>query len=938
MDQIVIRGARQHNLKNVDCDLPRNQLVVITGPSGSGKSSLAFDTLYAEGQRRYVESLSVYARQFLNQLPKPDVDSIEGLSPAIAIEQSSLGKNPRSTVGTVTEIADYLRLLFARVGVAHCPRSGRVLQAYSVQEIVDSVLARATGGRVVVKGPVVRREVSDLRDALARLRGQGFVRVEIDGHARDLGEEISLPVASHDLDVIVDRIAVRADARGRLSDSIELALRLGNGTVLLDFADGTPAVAMSDRLVSWEYGLTLPRLEPRLFSFNSPVGACPKCGGLGVSRRVDPERVVNDGSKSLREGALAALGRRGSPALKANLEQLSHSVGVDLDAPWSALPQKHTQQILNGTTAKSKGRAFEGVLPQLERLLAEGNPEGDAQDSLDGALDASLAEAFLSLDVCPDCKGARLRPEALGVTVLDKNIAELSGLELSELLEFMKRLAKDQTLGPQNTQIAAPLVRAMSERLGFLQQVGLGTITLDRSAASLSGGEGQRIRLATQIGAALVGVLYVLDEPSVGLHPRDNEQLLAALRKLVAKGNSVVVVEHDKDAILAADLVIDMGPGAGVLGGRIVASGTPAEIALSPNSVTGPYLREGSGVKRGPRRRGNGKHIEIRQAGAHNLKAVDVSIPLGMLTAVTGVSGSGKSSLVMDTLVDLARAELYGARSNKPTASLTGLEHIDKLICIDQSPIGRTPKSSPATYTGLLALLRELYATLPEARARGYKPGRFSFNVKGGRCEKCQGDGVLRVEMHFLPDLYVECDSCGGERYNRETLELKYKGHSIADVLASTVDAASELFSALPKIAQRLEGLRNAGLGYITLGQSATTLSGGEAQRLKLARELWRRGTGSTLYVLDEPTTGLHFTDIEVLLHSLTELAGAGNSVVVIEHNMDLVASADWVIDLGPQGGRNGGQVLAVGTPEAVANNPASVTGPYLRRALLNDG
>lgn len=934
MDRIVIRGARQHNLKNIDCELPRNQLIVITGPSGSGKSSLAFDTLYAEGQRRYVESLSVYARQYLDQLPKPDVESIDGLSPAIAIEQSAPSRNPRSTVGTVTEIADYLRLLFARVGVAHCPRTGRVLQAYSVQEIVDLVLTRASGGRVVVKGPLARQLEGDLKAELARLRAQGFVRVEIDGVARDLGDEIQVDAGKHDLDVIVDRIAVRPDARQRLTDSVELALRLGSGTVLLDFTDGSAVLALSDRLVSWEYGITLPPMEPRLFSFNSPAGACPECGGLGTTQRLDPKRVVGDPSRSLREGAIPALGRRGSPALEASLDTLRQSLGIALDVAWEALPDEQRQRVLYGNKAKTKGRSYEGIIPVLDRLLSEGNPEGDLQESLDGALDLALAEAFLSLDTCPVCKGSRLRPEALSVTFVDKNIAELCALELSQLLSFFQTLELPVVLSPQNSVIAAPLIRAIVERLGFLEQVGLGTITLDRTAGSLSGGEGQRIRLATQIGASLVGVLYVLDEPSVGLHPRDNEQLLRALRRLVDKGNSVVVVEHDKDAILAADLVIDMGPGAGVLGGQIVALGTPEAIKTSPTSITGPFLRDAPRPTRGPRRKGNGKHFEIRGASAHNLKSVDVDVPLGMLVAVTGASGSGKSSLVMDTLVELVRAELYGARSGRPDATISGLEHIDKLICIDQSPIGRTPKSSPATYTGLLALLRDLYAALPEARARGYKPGRFSFNVKGGRCEKCFGDGVLRVEMHFLPDMYVECDACHGQRYNRETLELTYKGYSIADVLNSTVDAASELFAPLPKIAQRLQGLRGAGLGYISLGQSATTLSGGEAQRLKLARELWRRGTGNTLYVLDEPTTGLHFTDIELLVQSLNELVTAGNSVIVIEHNMDLVASADWVIDLGPEGGRNGGQVLAVGSPETVAANPKSTTGPYLRRAL----
>jgi excinuclease ABC subunit A len=736
--------------------------------------------------------------------------------------------------------------------------------------------------------------------------------------------------------LIVDRVAVRSDARTRLTDSVELGLKLAQGTVLLDFADGQAPTPMSDRLVSWEYGITLPRLEPKLFSFNSPSGACPTCNGLGTTRAIDPERVVSDPQRSLREGAIAALGRRGSAALAQSLANLQ-AVGVELDTPFEQLSKAQRQTVLHGSPApssarKAKAAGFEGVLPQLDRYWQGAQEEGERQEPLDGAFDPGLAADFVSEHTCQACRGTRLRPEALTVTIHDRNIAELCALELSELLPFMRELQSAPRLGPKDSAIARPLLAAMVARLGFLEHVGLGTLTLDRPTASLSGGEGQRIRLATQIGAMLVGVLYVLDEPSVGLHPKDNEQLLAALRRLVDNGNSVIVVEHDRDAILAADHVVDMGPGAGALGGRIVAEGTAAELRDNPASITGPFLSDTRANKWSARRKAS-RWLEIQGASVHNLKQVDVRIGLGLMTAVTGLSGSGKSSLVLDTLVAAARSALYRTRADV-RATVSGLEQIDKVISIDQAPIGRTPKSNPATYTGLLQLLRELYATLPEARARGYKAGRFSFNVKGGRCEKCQGDGVLRVEMHFLPDLYVECDACHGKRYNRETLELVYKGLSIADVLDCTVEQASDLFQTLPKIAQRLQGLRAAGLGYITLGQSATTLSGGEAQRLKLARELWRRDTGNTLYVLDEPTTGLHFSDTELLAQSLSELVSQGNSVILIEHNMDLVAHADWVIDMGPEGGRRGGQIVAQGTPEQLAANPHAPTGPYLARSL----
>jgi excinuclease ABC subunit A len=943
MDFLVVRGAAQHNLRDVSCELPRNRLVVITGPSGSGKSSLAFDTIYAEGQRRYVESLSAYARQFLDQLPKPKVESIEGLSPAIAIEQKGLGKSPRSTVGTVTEIADYLRLLFARVGVPHCPKSGKVLRAYTVQEIVDAILARGDNARVALLAPLVRRQKGDLEPELERLRRDGFVRARLDGVQVDLGDSIALdPAKAHDLDVVVDRIVVRDGVKGRLTDSVELALKLGSGTLLIDGLDESEPLVMSERLVSWEHGITLPPLEPRLFSFNSPHGACPTCDGLGVRSTVDVGRIVPDTGRSLREGAVLAFGRRGSVATATEVARVVELLHVDPDLPWGELPEEQRQAILHGSApvkGKKRGRdaGYDGIVPRLQRMLDSGEAEDIDDDEVDeGAIRLEDLGRFVVTRTCPACNGVRLRPEALAVRVGDKTIAELSGVPLRTLKQFLSELMKDPALSGRDAAIALPLVRAVIERLHFLLEIGLDYLSLDRAAHSLSGGEGQRIRLATQIGASLVGVLYVLDEPSIGLHARDNERLLSALRRLVNKGNSVLVVEHDRDAILAADFVLDMGPGAGLHGGRIVASGTPDELMSSPDSVTGPYL---SGARRLPipnvRREPKDGALRIVGARAHNLRDITVEIPLGLVTAVTGVSGSGKSSLIVDTLQSAARAELYGATGwVGPCERIEGLEHIDKVISIDQTPIGRTPRSNPATYTGVFTHLRELYAGLSDARARGYKPGRFSFNVRGGRCESCQGDGVLRVAMHFLPDVYVTCDACGGKRYNRETLEVCYRGLSIADALELTVDAATELFESIPRIRQKLLALRQVGLGYIRLGQAATTLSGGEAQRVKLATELARKATGRTLYVLDEPTTGLHFSDIELLTHALLGLRDAGNTVLFIEHNTDLIACADWVIDLGPEGGENGGYVVAQGPPEAIAAATGSHTGRYLASVL----
>jgi excinuclease ABC subunit A len=944
MQRLVVTGASQHNLKNVSVELPRNQLVVITGPSGSGKSSLAFDTIYAEGQRRYVESLSAYARQFLDQLPKPRVESIEGLSPAIAIEQRALGKSPRSTVGTVTEIADYLRLLYARAGTPHCPKSGKVLRAYTVQEIVDTILGRGPDARLSLLSPVTRGRKGELKSELERLRREGFVRARIDGRMIDLGEEIEVErTKSHDLDVVVDRIVVREGVKGRVTDSVELALKLGDGTLLVDWQDGSEPMVMSERLVSWEYGITLPPLEPRLFSFNSPHGACPTCDGLGTRSRIDPDRVVPDPRRTLREGAVAAFGRRGSLATATEVDRAVKSLALDPDVPFQDIPAELRTALLYGTggTEKKKRRGaatYEGVIPRLERMLETGETESsdDEEEIADGSIGPEDLGRFVVTQTCETCGGSRLRSEALAVKIGGTDIAELSRLPLQKLRTFLDELLTNDSIAARNRTIAEPLLKAVTERLGFLIDVGLDYLSLDRAAQTLSGGEGQRIRLATQIGAALVGVLYVLDEPSVGLHARDNERLLVALRRLVDKGNSVLVVEHDRDAILEADYVVDMGPGAGALGGRIVAEGSPKEIMQAPASVTGPYL---SGEKQLPvpavRKKPGKEKLRILHARAHNLKDVTVDIPLGVITAVTGVSGSGKSSLIVDTLLSATRAALYGATGwVGPCEGIEGLANIDKVISIDQAPIGRTPRSNPATYTGIFTYLRDLYAGLPEARARGYKPGRFSFNVKGGRCEACQGDGVLRVEMHFLPDVYVQCETCGGRRYNRETLEIRYRGLSIADALDQTVEEASAAFESIPRIAQRLNALRQVGLGYVQLGQPATTLSGGEAQRVKLATELARKATGRTLYVLDEPTTGLHFSDIEMLTTALFGLREAGNSILIIEHNLELVACADWVIDMGPEGGERGGKVVVAGPPEAVAAEPGSHTGRHLASVL----
>jgi len=935
-DRIIIKGAREHNLKNIDLEIPRDRLVVITGLSGSGKSSLAFDTIYAEGQRRYVESLSAYARQFLEQMEKPDVDSIEGLSPAISIEQKTTSRNPRSTVATITEIYDFMRLLYARVGHAFCHNCGREISQQSVQQIVDRIMAWPEGARIHVLAPIVRDRKGEYRKELGDLRRAGFVRVKVDGRLYELGEEINLNKNQrHSIDVVVDRLAIRAGIEKRLADSLEVAFRHGGDLLKVERIEGKDAgeIYFSQRFACVECGISYPEITPRMFSFNSPHGACPGCSGMGSIMYFDPELVVPDEDVSIAEGAIAPWS--GLNYVQPILESLAAHYKFNLDQPWKTIPPKARKGILEGSGDEeiafehqrgshrhAASRPFEGVLAWLDRRYKETESESIRE----------TLEAYMNMRPCPECGGARLKKESLFVRFNSRSIAETAAMSVKQAIAFFA----DPKLSRQEREIARLILKEIRERLGFLADVGLDYLTLDRVSASLSGGEGQRIRLATQIGSSLVGVLYILDEPSIGLHQRDNQRLLGTLKRLRELGNTVLVVEHDRDTMLEADHLIDMGPGAGALGGYIVAQGTPDEVMRNPASLTGRYLSGAAEIPVPTRRRAtSGRSILIRGARENNLRDLTVNFPLGAIICVTGVSGSGKSTLVLDTLYRALAQKLNRSRERAGAyKSIEGLEQLDKVIHVDQSPIGRTPRSNPATYTGLFTHVRDLFAQLPEARMRGYGPGRFSFNVKGGRCEACQGDGIIRIEMHFLPDVYVTCEVCNGKRYNRDTLEIQYKGRNIAELLDMTVAEAVEFMGSVPPIRQKLETLRDVGLEYVHLGQSATTLSGGEAQRIKLARELARRATGRTLYLLDEPTTGLHFEDIKRLLDVLGRLADTGNTIIVIEHNLDVIKTADYVIDLGPEGGDRGGEVVAKGTPEEIAASPASHTGRFLREVL----
>ncbi len=956
---ISIRGAREHNLKNVDLDIPRDSLTVMTGLSGSGKSSLAFDTIYAEGQRRYVESLSAYARQFLEMMQKPDVDQIDGLSPAISIEQKTTSKNPRSTVGTVTEIYDYMRLLFARVGVPYSPATGLPIESQTVSQMVDRVLAVEEGTRLYVLAPIVRGRKGEYRKELAELQRKGFQRVKIDGQFYEIADAPALDKKyKHDIDIVVDRLVVRGDIAARLADSLETCLRLADGLAVAEFADkplppeetsegGSANKSLNDTheriLFSEKFacpvsGFTISEIEPRLFSFNNPFGACPTCDGLGSQRAIDPALVIPDENLTLRDGAVAPWARSSSPYYGQTLDALGRAYGFKLGDRWKDLPEEARNAILKGTgtrqiafsyddgmRAYKTSKTFEGVIPNLERRWKE----------TESAWSREEIERYMSATPCPACNGYRLKPEALAVKIDGKHIGEVTALSIRNAGAWFEALP--QAMNAKQNEIAVRILKEIRERLRFLNDVGLDYLALSRNSGTLSGGESQRIRLASQIGSGLTGVLYVLDEPSIGLHQRDNARLLDTLKHLRDIGNTVIVVEHDEDAVRTADYVVDMGPAAGIHGGRVVAEGTPAEIMANPKSLTGQYLSGALSIPVPAERRAlkKGRRLKVVNARGNNLRGVTAEIPLGTFTCVTGVSGGGKSTFLIETLFKAASRRIMGAREHPAEHDrIEGLEFLDKVIDIDQSPIGRTPRSNPATYTGAFTPIRDWFAGLPEAKARGYQPGRFSFNVKGGRCEACQGDGVIKIEMHFLPDVYVTCDVCHGKRYNRETLDVTFKGKSIADVLDMTVEEGAEFFAAVPAVRDKLETLAKVGLGYIHVGQQATTLSGGEAQRIKLAKELSRRATGKTLYILDEPTTGLHFHDVAKLLEVLHELVDQGNTVVVIEHNLEVIKTADWILDLGPEGGDGGGELVAAGRPEDVVLEPRSHTGAFLKELL----
>jgi len=934
MDKIILKGCRQHNLKNIDLEIPRDKLVVITGLSGSGKSSLAFDTLYAEGQRRYVESLSAYARQFLGQMDKPDVDSIDGLSPAIAIEQKTTSKNPRSTVGTVTEIYDYLRLLFARIGKPTCYICGRDISAQTVQQITDAVMALPVDTRIQVLAPIVRGRKGEYRKELMAAAASGYVRARVDGELKELAEPVPMDKKKkHNIEIIIDRLVVKPGIERRLAESVEAGLKLADGLVLINLVDKKQDLLYSEKLSCIVDGISYPEIAPNTFSFNSPQGACPTCDGLGGLLEFDPELIIPNKNMSIREGAIKPWAKRTSVHHYEQLHSIAESCGFDMNSPVKELKPSQLKALLFGigeegarllfprSSSRAACKSFEGIIPNLKRRY----------DETDSFATQWEMEQYMNYQACPDCGGSRLRKESLAIRVAGLNIADITKMSVKRSLEFFT----DLTLTEKESIIAKRILKEIRERLGFMVHVGLDYLTLDRGAATLSGGEGQRIRLATQIGSSLVGVLYILDEPSIGLHQRDNRRLLDTLIRLRDLGNTVLVVEHDEETIRIADRVIDMGPGAGVHGGEVIAEGTPDEIEKNPRSLTGQYLSGALTIAVPRERRKAEKHITVVSASENNLKDLTIKFPLGVLTCVTGVSGSGKSTLVVDILYRSLAQRLYRSteRAGKH-GDIKGLEHIDKVIDIDQSPIGRTPRSNPATYTGAFGPIRDIFSQLPESRVRGYKVGRYSFNVKGGRCEACEGDGLIKIEMHFLPDVYVTCDVCHGSRYNRETLDIKYKGKSIAEVLAMTVEQAFDFFQNIPPIRSKLQTLLDVGLGYITLGQSATTLSGGESQRVKLSKELSRRATGRTLYILDEPTTGLHFADTQKLLDMLARLVDSGNTVVVIEHNLDVIKTADWIIDLGPEGGDRGGEIVAEGSPEGVAQVKGSYTGQFLKKVL----